>query len=84
MNKDNNIDEKVVSDFGKEWQAFNHKDIDNAALESAFNSYFDFLPFEALAEAEGRGATNCRSPRGDPVLFQNWNEESCRCPVVVA
>jgi hypothetical protein len=29
MNQDNNIDAKVVSDFGKEWQAFNHKDTDN-------------------------------------------------------
>ena len=53
MNKDNNIDEKVVSDFGKEWQAFNHQNIDYASLESAFNSYFNFFPFEDLEKSEG-------------------------------
>ena len=32
MKKDNNIDHKVVSDFGKEWKAFNHKGIDDSKL----------------------------------------------------
>ena len=39
----NNIDNKVVDDFGKEWKAFNHQDLENNILESAFDSYFHFL-----------------------------------------
>ena len=53
MNKKNNIDQKVVNDFGREWKAFNHNDIDNESLRSAFDSYFNFFPFETLKEAEG-------------------------------
>tara|TARA_B110000003_G_C16651784_1_gene534512 strand:- start:2480 stop:3313 length:834 start_codon:yes stop_codon:yes gene_type:complete len=53
MNEKNNIDEKVVSDFGKEWELFNHKDIDYDSLKSAFDSYFNFFPFSNLKDAEG-------------------------------
>ena len=48
-----NIDKKVVSDFGKEWQAFNHKNLDESLLDSAFDSYFYFFPFEDLSDAVG-------------------------------
>jgi len=53
MTKENNIDNKVVNDFGKEWSAFNHQKIDDASLDSAFNSYFKFFPFDDLKNAEG-------------------------------
>ena len=48
-----NIDNKVVSDFGKEWKAFNHKDIDQSLLDSAFDSYFHIFPFNDLSNAVG-------------------------------
>jgi len=50
---DKNIDNKVVRDFGKEWQAFNHKDIDQSILDSAFDSYFHIFPFDDLSNAIG-------------------------------
>ena len=53
MNQKNNIDKKVVNDFGKEWKAFNHQDIDSSLLDSAFKSYFHIFPFEGLKDAEG-------------------------------
>jgi|TARA_B100000767_G_scaffold162202_1_gene152245 SAM-dependent methyltransferase len=53
MSKKNNIDEKVVRDFGLEWKAFNHQDIDDDLLKSAFDSYFNFFPFSTLKDAEG-------------------------------
>mgnify|MGYP001489166271 CR=1 FL=1 len=43
-----NIDEKVVRDFGKEWKAFNHQEIDDSRLQSSFNSYFSIFPFKDL------------------------------------
>jgi SAM-dependent methyltransferase len=52
MNK-KNIDKKVVDDFGKEWKAFNHHEIDNESLRSAFESYFHIFPFDKLKDAEG-------------------------------
>ena len=48
-----NIDDKVVRDFGKEWQAFNHQNLEQSLLDSAFNSYFDIFPFDDLANGEG-------------------------------
>ena len=50
---DKNIDNKVVRDFGKEWQVFNHKDIDQSLLDSAFESYFHIFPFDDLSNAIG-------------------------------
>lgn len=52
MNK-GNIDEKVVRDFGREWKAFNHQDIETSLLNSAFDSYFHLFPFDDLTNAEG-------------------------------
>ena len=53
MNK-KNIDERVVSDFGREWKAFNHNEIDSSSLQSSYDSYFSIFPFEDLpADAKG-------------------------------
>ena len=51
--KKNNIDNKVVEDFGKEWKVFNHNTINTDDLNSAFNSYFHIFPFSSLSNAEG-------------------------------
>ena len=53
MDHKNNIDIKVVSDFGREWKAFNHQHIEDSLLHSAFDSYFHFFPFDDLKNAEG-------------------------------
>ena len=36
MQKKKNIDEKVVNDFGKEWNRFNHLEIDKSSLQDSF------------------------------------------------
>jgi len=51
--KKNNIDHKVVEDFGREWKAFNHNNINGDDLDSAYNSYFHIFPFSYLSNAEG-------------------------------
>lgn len=53
MKENNNIDHKVVSDFGKEWKAFNHKGMDDSKLYSAFDSYFHIFPINELKDSEG-------------------------------
>ena len=52
MNKEN-IDKKVVRDFGREWKAFNHQGIDTSLLDSAFDSYFHMFPFDSIKNLEG-------------------------------
>ena len=51
--KKNNIDDKVVEDFGKEWKAFNHNNINGDELDSAYDSYFHIFPFSNLSDSEG-------------------------------
>ena len=51
MKENNNIDHKVVSDFGKEWKAFNHKGMDDSKLYSAFDSYFHIFPINELKDS---------------------------------
>jgi SAM-dependent methyltransferase len=58
-----NIDEKVVSDFGREWQAFNHLEINNLSLESSFNSYFSIFPFNELPSNANGFDMGCGSGR---------------------
>ena len=54
MQKNKNIDEKVVNDFGREWNKFNHLEIDKNSLQASFESYFSIFPFEILPKnAEG-------------------------------
>ena len=53
MTNKNNIDKQVVSDFGREWEAFNHQSVGDASLKSAFDSYFSFFPFDDLKNSEG-------------------------------
>ena len=54
MNKNKNLDKKVVSDFGREWSKFNHNELDSDSLRSSFESYFSIFPFNKLPHnAEG-------------------------------
>jgi len=43
-----NIDNKVVEDFGKEWETFNHNELNDDDLKVPFNQYFNIFPFEFL------------------------------------
>ena len=54
LNKQTNIDPKVVEDFGKEWQTFNQKELTTSDLYKAFNQYFDIFPFDKInSDSEG-------------------------------
>ena len=36
----NNLDKKVVDDFGKEWNFFSQQTLDHKELKSLFENYF--------------------------------------------
>ena len=79
----NNIDNKVVDDFGKEWKAFNHQGMENNVLESAFDSYFHFFPFNDLKNAEGFDM-GCGSGRWAQLVAKNVGFLNCIDPSQLA
>ena len=36
-----NLDQNVVDDFGKEWEAYNQNELSTNELKELFNNYFD-------------------------------------------
>lgn len=51
--QDRNIDILTVEGFGKEWSAFDQTELSGPEYDEWFAAYFDLLPFEQLAAAEG-------------------------------
>lgn len=45
-----NVDNKVVDDFGDEWELFDHSGISRANLLDSFNQYFRDFPFDELTD----------------------------------
>ena len=39
---------KVINDFGKEWEAYNQKKLSNKELYELFNNYFYIFPFDKI------------------------------------
>jgi len=83
MDQKNNIDEKVVSDFGKEWKAFNHQHLDESILHPAFDSYFHIFPFADLKNAEGFDM-GCGSGRWAKFVAPNVGKLNCIDPSATA
>lgn len=44
----NNVDQRVVEDFGKEWKTFNQSALTIEDLTKAFNQYFHLFPFDKI------------------------------------
>jgi SAM-dependent methyltransferase len=54
MQMSKNIDEKVVSDFGKEWSQFDQSGVPLYELKKNFEEYFSLFPWDMLPQqAEG-------------------------------
>ena len=43
-----NSEEKVIKDFGKEWEAYNQNKLSDQELHELFNNYFDIFPFHLI------------------------------------
>lgn len=58
-----NVDEKTVRDFGKEWSAFDHGEVEAGEIGHIFGEYFDIFPWHLVGD-EGIGADiGCGSGR---------------------
>lgn len=60
---DPNVDELVVADFGREWQAFDQSDVPPEELARQFESYFAVFPWELLPDSAVGFDAGCGSGR---------------------
>jgi ubiquinone/menaquinone biosynthesis C-methylase UbiE len=76
----NNLDPKVVSDFGKEWASFDQRDVPREELTKSFEDYFDVFPWDSLP-ADARGIdVGCGSGRWAQFVAPRVRELHCIDP----
>lgn len=75
-----NVDKKVVEDFGKEWQVFNHKELPESELSNSFYQYFDIFPFEKLNETSVGFDMGCGSGRWAKLMAPKVGRLNCIDP----
>ena len=75
-----NIDEKVVNDFGKEWEAFNQNSLSNKELEILFNNYFEIFPYHLVNKNSIGFDMGCGSGRWAKLISPIVKELYCIDP----
>lgn len=79
-----NIDHKVVEDFGKEWETFNHNELNDDDLIVAFNQYFNIFPFELLNINSEGFDMGCGSGRWAKLIAPKVGTLNCIDPSFIA
>lgn len=79
-----NLDSKVVEDFGREWQAFNQSVLSQKDLEQAFNQYFKIFPFEKINSNSVGFDMGCGSGRWAKLIAPKVHKLNCIDPSFVA
>ena len=80
----NNMNRRVVEDFGREWQAFNQNEIADEALLSAFSQYFDIFPFEKINQSSVGFDMGCGSGRWAKLIAPRVGRLNCVDPSELA
>lgn len=73
----NNIDPKVVNNFGEEWNKFNYKNIDNKNLKKIFNDYFNIFPFKKINKKSIGFDMGCGSGRWAKFIAPKVKKLNC-------
>ena len=79
-----NVDVRVVEDFGKEWEAFNQKQLKECDLQTAFNQYFNIFPLEKLNSSSEGFDMGCGSGRWAKLIAPKVGKLNCIDPSSVA
>jgi ubiquinone/menaquinone biosynthesis C-methylase UbiE len=58
-----NIDKRVVDDFGREWSAFDQSGVSHSELENQFKKYFSIFPISILTSQSNGFDLGCGSGR---------------------
>jgi ubiquinone/menaquinone biosynthesis C-methylase UbiE len=75
-----NLDEKVVRDFGKEWQEFDQSAVAPEELQKLFDAYFRVFPWEHLQESATGFDLGCGSGRWAKMVAPRVAELHCIDP----
>jgi ubiquinone/menaquinone biosynthesis C-methylase UbiE len=73
----NNIDPKVVNNFGQEWNKFNYRNIDNKNLKKIFNDYFKIFPFKKINKKSIGFDMGCGSGRWAKFIAPKVKKLNC-------
>ncbi len=77
LNKQTNVDPKVVADFGREWKTFNHNSFDIQELNGAFDQYFNIFPFEKISHDSSGFDMGCGSGRWAQMIAPKVRKLHC-------
>ena len=81
MNKQiQNIDLKVVEDFGEEWTEYNYEFQDKITLNEAFEQYFHIFPFEKINDQSFGFDMGCGSGRWAKLIAPRVGKLFCIDP----
>ena len=80
----NEIDDKVVNDFGKEWEAYNQNELSTKELKELFNNYFDIFPFHLVNKNSTGFDMGCGSGRWAKLIAPMVKELNCIEPSIKA
>lgn len=73
----NNIDPKVVNNFGQEWNKFNYRNINNKNLKKIFNDYFNIFPFKKINKKSIGFDMGCGSGRWAKFIAPKVKKLNC-------
>ena len=82
--KVDNIDEKVIKDFGNEWGNFDQSTINNEELFKAFNQYFRIFPKNYLEKNMEGFDMGCGSGRWSKLIAPKIKKLNCIDPSLEA
>ena len=75
-----NIDQKVVSDFGNEWEKYNQSSLSESELKTAFDQYFGIFPFDKIDETSVGFDMGCGSGRWAKLIANKVGTLNCIDP----
>lgn len=82
--KERNIDQRVVDDFGKEWETFNQSALSETDLRKAFNQYFHIFPFDKIGKKAVGFDMGCGSGRWAKLVAPKVGHLTCVDPSPLA
>jgi ubiquinone/menaquinone biosynthesis C-methylase UbiE len=83
-NTQTNVDPRVVEDFGREWETFNHKKLDVQGLQNAFDQYFNIFPFDKINSNSVGFDMGCGTGRWAQVIAPKVQKLNCIDPSELA
>ena len=78
--KNNDLDQKVIQDFGNEWTNYDQSTINNKDLIKAFNQYFSIFPKKFLNKDMEGFDMGCGSGRWSKIIAPQIKKLNCIDP----